>query len=158
MSHHETKSASRHPHPPRHPGPHGYDQWVIIKFKNSGSKAVKLTNLDVSWGKLHVENDKDKEVDPSTVNNSVIEPGDTLQINACGRHTSPSGTTGDLDLVDTTAGDKKIRHFYWDCPWASSKNTWTVSGSNEGWMVESDGANLEDGALGTITVEFLNKA
>ncbi len=102
--------------------------------------------------------DKDKEIDPSAVNNYVIQPGESLQINACGRESSPSGTTGDFDLVDTTAGGKVIRHFYWDCPWGSSTNTWTISASNSGWMVESEGANLSGGALGSITCEFLNKA
>ncbi|TFK88513.1 pleurotolysin A, partial [Polyporus arcularius HHB13444] len=126
--------------------PRAYAQWVTINLKNSGSKPVKITNLDVSWGKLHVENDKDKEIDPSTINNTVIEPGDALKLNACGRESSPSGTTGDFDLVDTSAGDKKIRHFYWDCPWGSSTNTWTISGSNSNWMVESEGANLSGGA------------
>ncbi|TFK78473.1 pleurotolysin A [Polyporus arcularius HHB13444] len=153
MSHHATECARRHPG-----HPHGHHQWVTIRLKNLGSRAVKLTNLNVSWGKLHADNDKDKEIDPSTINNSVIEAGDSLQINACGLDTSPSGTTGDFDLVDTSAGDKKIRHVYWDCPWGSSTNTWTISGSNSNWVVESHGANLEDGPLGSIVCEFLNKA
>ncbi len=35
--------------------PRAYAQWVTIKLNNSGSKAVKLTNLDVSWGKLYAD-------------------------------------------------------------------------------------------------------
>ena len=100
---------------------------------------------------------KDKEISVSTYQNSVIHPGEQLRLNACGRSDSPSGTTGDFDVVDVVAGGKKIRHFYWDCPWGSPTNTWTISESNSKWMVESSGANLVNGALGTITVEFLNK-
>ena len=98
---------------------------------------------------------KDKELSVSTYQNSVIHPGEQLRLNACGRSDSPSGTTGDFDVVDVVAGGKKIRHFYW--PWGSPTNTWTISESNSKWMVESSGANLVNGALGTITTEFLNK-
>ena len=100
---------------------------------------------------------KDKELSPSTYNNYVIHAGEQLQLNACGRENSPSGTTGDFDVVDVVAGGKKIRHFYWDCPWGSKQNTWTISESNSKWIVESTGANLDSGALGTITVEFFDK-
>ena len=100
---------------------------------------------------------KDKELPPSTYINRVIQPGDKVQINACGRSDSASGTTGELDVVDPVVGDKVIRHLYWDCPWGSKKNTWTISESNSKWIVESTGANLDSGALGTITVEFFDK-
>ena len=100
---------------------------------------------------------KDKEISPSTYENYIIHPGEKLQINACGRENSPSGTTGEFDVVDPLEGDKVIRHFYWDCPWGSSVNTWTIGQSNPKWIVESGGVNLLGGALGTITVEIYKK-
>ncbi len=101
--------------------------------------------------------DKDKELYPSQFNGHIIHPGEELQMNACGREHASSGTTGTFDLIDCT-DEKVIRHFYWDCPWGSSTNTWTISESNEKWMVETKGANLDGGALGTIYTECLNKS
>ncbi|KAK7023384.1 Ostreolysin A6 [Paramarasmius palmivorus] len=137
--------------------PNDYAQWVIINIKNVGTANVKIKNLDVSWGKLHANDDKDKEVSKDVFEGRVITADETLRMNACGRKSSPSGTTGDFDLCDVDDGDRVIRHFYWDCPWGSSKNTWTVSGSNSKWMVEYSGANLDGGALGTITVDVMKK-
>ncbi|KAI0714080.1 pleurotolysin A [Cerioporus squamosus] len=135
--------------------PKAYGQWVTMYIKNSGSKDMKIMNLDVSWGKLFADGER---LPTSTYEGYVIHPGEELQMNACGRESSPSGTTGDFDVVDVPAGDKVIRHFYWDCPWGSSTNTWTISGSNSNWMVESKGANLSGGALGTIYTEGINKS
>ena len=101
--------------------------------------------------------DKDTDISPSTYENQVIHPGESLQLNSCGNKDHPTGTTGELDIVDVTANDEVIRHFFWDCPWGSKKNTWTISESNSKWIVESTRANLDSGALGTITVEFFDK-
>ena len=38
--------------------PRAYAQWVIIILKNSGSQDIKLTNLNVSWGKLHADGEQ----------------------------------------------------------------------------------------------------
>ena len=100
---------------------------------------------------------KDKELPPSTYINRVIQPGDKVQINACGRSDSASGTTGELDVVDPVVGDKVIRHLYWDCPWGSKDNQWIISQSNSKWQVYSSGANYYGGALGNITVDVVNK-
>ena len=50
-----------------------------------------------------------------------------------------------------------IRKFYWDCPWGSKRNAWDVTGSNESWIVSDNGANLDSGALGNITVTALKR-
>ncbi|KIJ46808.1 hypothetical protein M422DRAFT_164791 [Sphaerobolus stellatus SS14] len=134
-----------------------YAQWVIIIIHNVGAKPLKLKNLKASWGKLHADGDKDKEVPASNYEGKVIGPDEKLQINACGRSDAAEGTTGDFDLVDPSNGDKTIRHFYWDCPWGKKTNTWTVSGSNSKWMVEYQGQNLDSGALGTISVDTMAK-
>lgn len=103
--------------------------------------------------------DKDTEISPSTYEDQVIHPGERLQINSCGEKDHPTGTTGELDIVDVTANDEVIRHFFWDCPWGSKKRTWTVSNptNSEKWTVESIGAGPVGGALGTIMIDFLNK-
>ncbi|KAI0689925.1 pleurotolysin A [Cytidiella melzeri] len=137
--------------------PRAYAQWVIVVLVNIGNTDMKLDNLRVEWGKLHENGNKDVEENPDKYNGSVIKPGSSLQFSACGRANSPSGTTGRFSLFDTR-DNSEIRSFYWDCPWGSSTNTWQVQGSNTRWMVESHGANLVSGALGTITVQVLNRA
>ncbi|KAJ3514949.1 hypothetical protein NLJ89_g2067 [Agrocybe chaxingu] len=134
-----------------------YAQWVIIILKNVGTKPFKIANLNATSGKLHTDGNKDHEVSASDYNGKVVTGDDQVQINACGRENAPEGTTGSFDLVDPGDSDRVIRHFYWDCPWASKLNTWTVSGSNSKWMVEHYGANIDGGALGTITVDVLGK-
>nr|AGA84054.1 umbellolysis [Polyporus umbellatus] len=137
--------------------PRAYAQWVSIVIKNIGNADIKLKNLDVSWGKLYADGNKDKELPASDYEGKTIEPGTQLQLNACGRENSPSGTTGQFNLVDPSANDQVIRSFYWDCPWGSSRNEWIVSGSNSSFIVESTGGNLDGGALGNITVDVLKK-
>ena len=100
--------------------------------------------------------DKDTEVSKSTIEGKVVEPDQQLRINACGRSDAAEGTTGSFDLVDV-ATQQVIRHVYWDCPWGTKTNTFTVSGSNSKWMIEYSGQNLDSGALGTITVDVLRK-
>ncbi|KAJ3506277.1 hypothetical protein NLJ89_g6956 [Agrocybe chaxingu] len=135
-----------------------YAQWVIIVLHSVDSKPFKVKNLNASWGKLYADGDKDTEVSASNYNGKIVGPDDKLQINACGRAHAAEGTTGTFDLVDPSNGDKLIRHFYWDCPWGSKQNTWTVSGSNSKWMIEHQGANLDSGALGTISVDVLGRS
>ncbi|KAI0675621.1 aegerolysin type hemolysin [Trametes maxima] len=134
----------------------GYSQWVTIEIVNNGEIPIKLTRLYVEWGKLHEVGNKEIEVDPNTVNNKVLRPGQSLQFASCGRAHSSSGTTGRFSLVDVRNGSE-IRHFYWDCPWGRPGNEWQITGKNKGFVVESQGANLESGALGNIIVEVVSK-
>ncbi|TFK86839.1 pleurotolysin A [Polyporus arcularius HHB13444] len=137
--------------------PNAYGQWVTMYTKNSGTVDMRIEALYLTWGKLYANGDKDKELSTTQFNGHIIHPGEEVQINACGRENASSGTTGHFDLIDCT-NERRIRQFYWDCPWGSSTNTWTVSDSNENWMVETKGANLDGGALGTIYTDCLNKA
>lgn len=73
--------------------------------------------------------DKDTEVDISAIEGAKIAPGEQFRFNACGRSDTSSGTEGIFEVYEDGSGGKKVRHFYWDCPWGSKKNTWTVSGT-----------------------------
>lgn len=94
---------------------------------------------------------KDREIAQDQVGGS--EAGQkSVTVSACGRSDSPSGVEGFFNIVDTFNGTK-IRSFYFNSPWGVvGSNTWTVSGSNDDWSVDSSGTN-DSGALGTITVE-----
>nr|ANC28024.1 umbellolysin [Polyporus umbellatus] len=134
-----------------------YPQWVSITIENVGTTDIKLKNLSVSWGKLYGDGEKDMELPPSEYEGKLIQPNTKLQLNACNRENSPSGTTGEFDLVDPSANDKLIRNLCWDCPWSSTRNEWIVRGSNSSFIVESIGGNQDSGALGNITVNVLKK-
>lgn len=105
----------------------------------------------------HFEGDKDNAMSPDDYNGRIIEGGDSLRFNTCGRAFSPTGTEGRFSLVDPEDNSKVIRTFHWDCPWGSRSNKFEVNDLNNKWMVEASGANLEGGALGTVTVEVLKK-
>ncbi|KAK7023383.1 Ostreolysin A6 [Paramarasmius palmivorus] len=136
--------------------PENYASWVVIIIHNVGNDDVKLKNLEVTWGMLHADGNRDEEVSPDKYEGCIIGPDKKLQLNGHQRMNSPSGTTGKFDLCDANDGDKVIRRFYWDCPRFAQPNTWTVSGSNSQWTVEDKGANLE-GALGVITVDVMKE-
>ncbi|TFK80440.1 pleurotolysin A [Polyporus arcularius HHB13444] len=137
--------------------PTPYSHWVTMFTKNSGTVDIRLQALYLTDGKLFANGDKGKEFSTTQFNGYILHPGDEVQINACGREDSASGTTGWFDLIDCT-NERRIRQFHWDCPWGSSTNTWTITDPNETWMVETKGANFVDGALGSIFIECLNKA
>ncbi|KAI0267255.1 aegerolysin type hemolysin [Russula aff. rugulosa BPL654] len=132
-----------------------YAQWVVINITNSSSKTVTIKNVSLHWGKFYKDDNKDAEIPKSDIENHKIDPGDEFEINSCGRSDASSGTEGDFDIYED--GGTRVRHFYWDCPWGSKTNTWRVTDNNAKWIVESQGANLDSGALGNIKVELYKK-
>lgn len=69
---------------------------------------------------------KDAEIAVKDIENTKILPGKQFRMNSCGRENASSGTEGDFDIYEVAAD--KVRHFYWECPWGSKTNTWTISG------------------------------
>ncbi|KAK7056482.1 hypothetical protein VNI00_003037 [Paramarasmius palmivorus] len=136
-----------------------YAQWVVIILKNdSGSHgSMKIKNLNLAWGKLHADGDKDTEVPISDYEGKVIKPGESIQINSCGRSDASSGTEGSFNLVEPDRGDYQIRHIYWECPWGDPDNQFTINGSDTNWLVDQKGANPSNGALGNVTVTAYKK-
>ncbi|KAF8668060.1 hypothetical protein AX14_006257 [Amanita brunnescens Koide BX004] len=132
-----------------------YAQWVVINVANSSPRPVVVKNVSLHWGKFYKEGDKDAEIPVQGIENTRILPGQEFRISSCGRENAASGTEGQFDIYEE--GGDKIRHFYWDCPWGRKGNTWTISGSNRQWVVESSGANLDSGALGNISVDLFKK-
>jgi len=127
---------------------------VLINDSNSQSVTIKNVQLNSSRAKFYADGDKGKEIPISQIEGKVIPPGQSYQINSCGREYDPHGTGGSYDLVDDS--EQVIRHFDWDCPWDRSTNTWQVTGQDTDWQFYWSGENLQDGALGTITIKFYN--
>ncbi|KAF4415276.1 Aegerolysin family protein [Fusarium austroafricanum] len=131
-----------------------YAQWVYILLKiqgSVGSTPVTLWNVHLDTGKFYQYDNKDEEVSRDTVQNISISSGNSVGIASCGRSDSPSGTEGSFELW---VGNTKICKIYWDCPWGSKRNTFTVSEVNDEYLVEASGANIDSGALGNVTVKI----
>jgi Aegerolysin len=77
-------------------------------------------------------------------------------ISTCGRANASSGTKGSYDLVDKSTS-KVIRQVYWNCPWGTKTNLFTLEGNNKDWITEHQGANISSGALGNVTVTVFKK-
>ncbi|KAI0267249.1 Aegerolysin-domain-containing protein [Russula aff. rugulosa BPL654] len=113
-----------------------YAQWVVINITNSSSKTIVIKNVSLHWGKFYRDGDKDAEIPTSDIENHKINPGDEFEINSCGRSDAASGTECDFDIYED--GGPKVQ-------------------DNSKWIVESEGANLDSGALGNIKVELYKK-
>ncbi|KAK1752929.1 aegerolysin family [Echria macrotheca] len=129
-----------------------YAQWVhmSIKYSDAGDGSINVQNAHLDWGKFYEWDNKDHEISPTEVDSVVIGPGETGDVAACGRSDAASGTEGHVDLY---YGNTKICELYWDCPWGSKKNTFSVKEVNEKWTVSATGASLNSGALGTVEVK-----
>ncbi|KAI8996483.1 aegerolysin type hemolysin [Trametes punicea] len=131
--------------------------WVTMEITNYGSIPIVIKEVVLAWGKLYKNDNKDDSVEPDVYKGHVIAPGDVIKIASCGKQGTWTGTEGNIKLGDTTDGDQLFCTLKWDCPWLSSSNSWTVDCSNPKFIVESKGANLKDGALGSITISVMNK-
>ncbi|KAG9253585.1 aegerolysin type hemolysin [Emericellopsis atlantica] len=131
-----------------------YAQWVYILLQTQAAMSqsnITLQNVHLNWGKFFEYDNKDREVSVDQVQKTSIKPGNQVGIAACGRSDASSGTEGSFEIWD---GETKICKVYWDCPWGSKTNTFTVSELNDVYSVEARGANLDSGALGNVTVRI----
>lgn len=138
-----------------------YAQWVTITIYALNFD-VTLKNVGHSWGKFYDSNqvggaggNKDNEYQPSAIEGHVIKAGNSFSINACGREDASSGTEGSIELYD---GNTQVGTYSWDCPWGIKTNssTWSPSGPQpplNNYLTSQNGANLDSGALGTVTIQ-----
>lgn len=77
--------------------------------------------------------------------------GGEMGVASCGRSDSASGTEGYFDVYD---GDTHVCHVYWDCPWGSKTNKFQVTDVSDDYGVTPAGANLDSGAVGTVTIKI----
>jgi hypothetical protein len=54
-------------------------------------------------------------------------------------------------LVDDSGTN--VCRIYWNCPWGTKTNTFTVDKNNNDYDVQATGANPDRGAIGTVTVK-----
>jgi hypothetical protein len=104
----------------------------------------------VTRGKFYKWDNKDNEISTSDVDKQVATQSKDGDVAACGRSDASSGTEGSLDLYD---GDVKVCHIAWDCPWGSKTNIFNTSDIDNAYLVQHTGANLDGGAIGTVTVK-----
>jgi hypothetical protein len=77
-------------------------------------------------------------------------PGGEFGIASCGREDASSGTEGSYDIYD---GGTKVCTVYWDCPWGLKRNSFETKNVNKDYTVQDSGANLDSGAIGTVTIK-----
>ncbi|GKU08627.1 asp-hemolysin [Fusarium langsethiae] len=128
-----------------------YAQWVYILIQSKiASGEISIRNVNLNWGKFYQWDNKDNEISVDAVKKIVIASSKTAGVASCGRSDASSGTEGSFDLYDS---DTKICNIYWDCPWGSKTNTFTVGSFDDDYMVQATGANLNSGAIGTVNVK-----
>ena len=89
------------------------------------------------------------------MNKTTVMPKADGGIASCGRSDASSGTEGSYDIYD---GDSRVCSIYWNCPWGSKTNAFTVSNIPEDYMVQATGQNLDSGALGTVSIKVAKLA
>jgi hypothetical protein len=156
-----------------------YAEWVAINLHfrkgNGDGDSLVVKNVKLAWGKFYKDGslqycmlsvkfsdawlcfkDKDHEIPVSDVEGHIIKEGETFVIESCGRSDASSGTEGEFDLVSRNKGTT-IGHVYWNCPWGSKRNDFTVNSKADGWNVGLDSApDTDGGALGKVDVSIVH--
>ncbi|KAJ5203321.1 Aegerolysin family protein [Penicillium cf. viridicatum] len=131
------------------PQPESYNDWVDLRIADNYSGPISVQNAQVSWGKFYKYNNENNELTPQQVDGTVISPGNSADVCACGKQASASGTEGSIDLTDTTT-NARICTLYWNCPYTGS-NDLQVKNQNPQYPV-SVGDWTPRGALGTVPI------
>ncbi|KAG0043660.1 hypothetical protein BGZ83_011150 [Gryganskiella cystojenkinii] len=129
----------------------GYSQWVSFNIMNNAPKELVVKNASITSGsqpKWFRYNNKDNET-AAPDGTKIPTEKENHTIGSCGRSDAASGTTGSFDLYE---GDTKVTTISWDCPGASSTNSWTTSGTDNDYVVNIEGGDKR-GAIGTLTVK-----
>jgi hypothetical protein len=129
----------------------GYNQWVSFVISNRTNNTITIKNADLQYGKWYRDGNKDFHIELEDINRIVINPGERIRINCCGRFVTITGCEGSFDLVeeDGTA----IRHIYFNCPFFNKTNTLTIAIERKtNYIVEQQGANFDGGALGNVEI------
>ncbi|KAF9035255.1 Aegerolysin [Panaeolus papilionaceus] len=133
----------------------GYAQWVRIRITNkSKTRTIKIAYIEALYGKFYNgPDDKDTEIQPAHFINKTIEPQQVLDIYSCGRSDSPSGTEGNVNLVDNLGPE--IANIYWSCPYIGSNEFKKTKENSDQYLVAL--STPGGGALGdqTVDVAFL---
>lgn len=128
-----------------------YAQWVSVNISITAFTAT-IKNAVHPDGKFYESGNKDKEIQPSAIDNQSISAGNNSTINACGRSDAAVGTDGSFDIYD---GNTLVGSYSWSCPWGSKANTSTWSPHNDNYVGQQTGANLDSGALGNISLKIV---
>ncbi|MCD7726331.1 MAG: aegerolysin family protein [Clostridiales bacterium] len=135
-----------------------YAQWATFDINVKGFSVI-IQNASLAWGKFYVLDHKDQEISVDDMNKRVIEYGSADEdriICVCGRSDAASGTQGKFEIYrydpSTQEATVKLAVVTWDCPWGNKHNSFDASCVNQNYMVSHSNANLDSGALGSITI------
>lgn len=134
-----------------------YKQWAQIKIQPVGFNA-KIGKITLEWGKLHEpgydDKAKDKEVPAARISGMEILDGFSYTIYTCGRSDSPSGTEGNVVILDEFETEPVCK-IHWDSPFGNSANLLDIANRNERvkyYTSVSEHNQSCNGALGSVTI------
>ncbi|OQE46744.1 hypothetical protein PENCOP_c001G09012 [Penicillium coprophilum] len=129
----------------------------IIKIRNDTGVSIFTARPNLQFGKFYNAPNKDNEILPRDMESLEIKDNEHLLIHTCGRDQELAGTTGTIDLDDID--DQYIATLYWNVPFGSKTNTFSVSGPGRRsqYIVAADGYNRSGTGLGTADVEVTKK-
>ncbi|KAK4508032.1 hypothetical protein PRZ48_001768 [Zasmidium cellare] len=128
-----------------------YKQWCQALLTNRSNKDLTVKEAEHDAGKFYEYPDKDKEIQPGSLNGTVVKAGATFSVAGCGRSDAAVGSDAEFSLFD---GNKKVGHIHFVCPWGIGDNTFYPKSEypNE-WFFNMIPAEVnQDGAIGTVTV------
>ncbi len=128
-----------------------YGQWVSFNIKLKGFSGT-IGDAKLKWGKFYKYDNKDKELEVYEINAITLEDGklNNNVISACGRSDAGSGTEGYFWIY---RGEEAVCQVYWDCPWGSKINAWSVSKyDDDKYNPSISGGSKNGGAIGTLTL------
>lgn len=128
----------------------GYSQWIQIILENKTSETLQSSGTYLHWGKFYDFSDKDKELSISNVNDKMIGPNKTFKFASCGRENSPSGTEGQVDIMN---GNERIFQLYWDCPYTGDNKLYAKYVADKWYPFVPQIST--SGATGTVTIKIL---
>ncbi|KAF9049117.1 aegerolysin type hemolysin [Panaeolus papilionaceus] len=130
----------------------GEGDWVHLAINNkSRSRTFKISYLDAKYGKFY-EGSASNEVQPAAYVNRTIAPKATFDISSCGRGDSPTGTEGNITIVDAGTGDE-VANVYWDCPYSGSNKFHKTRENSEDYMVGLSNFSTS-GALKKVEIDL----
>ena len=129
----------------------GYKQWGSMLIRNYTKTPLNVRNARLDWGKFYQYPNKAIEIKPTDLEKRIIDRNGEINIAACGRSDTSSGTEGSFDIFEQ---ERKVFNLYFDSPWSAfSSNDCKIRDHDHKWLVKRTIHNDGEGALGNVFIE-----
>ncbi|KAI1099800.1 aegerolysin type hemolysin [Jackrogersella minutella] len=110
--------------------------------------------MGYAQGKWYKWDNKDEEVSTADIEGKPIKSESKAEIACCGRENSPSGCEASFELFDDH--NVSVCRIYFSCTYGNQKNIFSIPYINKGYVVQFEGASLDPGAIGDVTIKVLD--